>query len=144
MSELQRFTVATESLLPIAESAREVIDCPKVNSMYLEFTHDLVCETVPITFGWIFWCVVLYSSFGMLVFTFRGALFPSVPNDEYGEFVDEPRSKDTDSLGKNGDSYDDIAHQKVSKFKGTPVETGGEDKSLMLDPTYSRSSDSSP
>jgi len=166
VSTLVSFTTVTEALIPIAQNAKNVIDCPTVFGIYQEFTHDFLCESLPLTFGWIFWCVVLYSFFGMLVFTFRGALFPSVPFDSYGEFKNETYDWDDDDVGANyendrndkdkvapsrkgkddyGEDNDNDSGRQSQFTKGTLAKTGYEvDESLTLDPTYSTSTDSVP
>jgi hypothetical protein len=83
VSSIQNFTEVTEALIPLAHHAQDTIYCPTVNHLYRGLSHDFLCTRIPITIGWIFWSVVFYTFFGMFLFTFRGALFPSVDQNEF-------------------------------------------------------------
>ena len=143
----------TDTLMPILDNVENVVDCQKINASYRELVHDLACDDLPITFGWIFSCVIMYGFFGMLLFTFRGALFPSVAHDEYGEIMDEQYEDnyDIDPLQRGRDKDDNMKSnssiareeegQRPSTFKGVPAKTGYEGESLMMDPARARSTD---
>ena len=143
----------TDTLMPILDNVENVVDCQKINASYRELVHNFACDDLPITFGWIFSCVIMYGFFGMLLFTFRGALFPSVAHDEYGEIMDEQYEDnyDIDPLQRGRDKDDNMKSnssiaceeegQRTSTFKGVPAKTGYEGESLMMDPARARSTD---
>lgn len=83
---LQMIANVTETLIPIAQSAEDAIYCPTVNKYYRTISHDVLCTRIPIAFGWIFWTVVLYVIFGMILITFRGALFPSIEDAPFNQY----------------------------------------------------------
>ena len=96
---IQEFSQTTKTLIPIAQNAQDAIYCPTVNTLYRSLSHDLLCSDIPTTFGFIFGCFIFYILFGMVLFTFRGALFPCVDEEENQDKEIETLNVD---MGKGG------------------------------------------
>ena len=89
ISSFKTFTNRTGTLIPLAQNAQDAVNCPVVNELYRNVSHDVICTQIPMTIVWVFWTVVLYVTLGMIVYTLRGALFPAIIDDDYKDEEEE-------------------------------------------------------
>jgi len=117
-----------DTFVAITNKARDVLDCPRINGIFVDFTHDALCTNIPGTFAWIFSTMATVFVLGMGIILLRGALLPSKDNsthpdddsniDEYGV----PVYKD------NGKDYQEIPEVPTytSSYESSPNKDGVE------------------
>ena len=156
VNSLKQFTNSTEILIPLAQNAQEAVDCPFINDLYRFVSHDVICTQIPITLGWIFWSIVLYIGLGMIVYTLRGALFPSiVPENKELDNVEVWDLNENEMAYVNNEGEviiplragvaDEHDEESTARHKYNS-QAGDEDRALMmleLENTFSNSTDKS-
>lgn len=153
ISSLTTFINRTATLIPLAQNAQDAVNCPIVNELYRNLSHDVICTQIPITIGWIFWTVILYVTFGMIVYTLRGAVFPAMIDDDEEEEPFDVGLKEDEKAYVNdegdiviplkADTYED---HDTSKRHNYYSKDGHDDRALMmleLENTFSHSTQTS-
>lgn len=119
----------------ISENAVDILQCERLNDIFVDLFHDLLCTSTPYSLTWMFSTMMSVFILGMFMILFRGALLPSE-----GSFDDESRY-DYDESGRmyhyNGDrgviedgdnkSYDERYEHEPDPsptYKGDPGEYG--------------------
>lgn len=81
-SSLSSVEIAFSSFIVAGEDTRNLLECGPIHELYKDFFHDGICRNLPNTLFWMFITMLLVMCFGLIILTFRGALVPSVENDE--------------------------------------------------------------
>jgi len=98
---------AFSDFLQIATDARGILECKRINEVYVGIHHDLICTSIPKTLTWIFATTTASMLSGMLIFLFRGALLPTQHMEGMyeGVFSDE-------NLGRVEAPDDDLSYER--------------------------------
>ena len=62
----------------IARETTTILQCEKINKIFIDLYHKALCTSSPYTFAWIFLTTVIVFGLGMMLFFFRSALIPVV------------------------------------------------------------------
>ncbi len=115
----------------IAKDVRGILECQRINDIYIGLHHNLLCENLPNSLSWIFTTMLLAFVLGLVSFLMRGALLPSEHMDGMYEGVYSDESivrvnntaaddlsyeKDDYSYGDGSVSYEGRADAKSSKY----------------------------
>jgi len=114
-----------------AEDARNLLECQPINELYKDFFHDGVCGRLPNTLNWMFATMILVLAFGMVIFTLRGAMVPSLTKEQPEDYYHSKESERglTRELAqvelKHGTDND--AEESVAPPQAEPVEEMNDD-----------------
>ncbi len=61
------------------EDANSLLQCDRVNGIYVDFFEDGVCRNLPDALYWMFTTLSLIVAFGMVIFTLRSTMVPYLP-----------------------------------------------------------------
>lgn len=91
----------------ITERAVDILQCDRINDIFVDFYHNALCTNIPYSLMWIFSTMMAVYILGMLIVVFRGALLPTVKtfDDTKGMIYDED-----DSYYKNKVYVDPVEH----------------------------------
>jgi len=116
----QSFEAFTE-FVAITYEAADVLECPRINNVFVDFYHDALCTSGPYSLMWMFATMMAVYVLGMFIVLSRGALLPSEKiydgtasdyerdDNYYNEKNDA--SQDRSSSGSRGASETDEASQ---------------------------------
>jgi hypothetical protein len=80
---------AFTELESIVVQAQSIIECERINGVFVDIYHEAVCDSAPTTFLWMFCTCFIVLLLGMLIFLLRGALIPAVPVDGGYEYMNK-------------------------------------------------------
>jgi hypothetical protein len=69
---------AFSNFVDITERAVDILQCDRINSIFVDFYHNALCTNIPYSLMWIFSTMMAVYILGMLIILFRGALLPTV------------------------------------------------------------------
>jgi len=61
----------------ITNKAADVLECSRINSIFVDFYHDALCTSGPYSVMWMFATMMAVFGLGMIIVLFRGALLPT-------------------------------------------------------------------
>ena len=94
----------------ITSNAFDILECQRINGIFVDFYHDALCTNGPYAFMWIFITMMAVYGLGMAMILFRGALLPAdVRYDEDDGFY-EKRSRSSESRSRGGSETDNSSH----------------------------------
>lgn len=88
---------AFDNFVGITERAVDILQCERINNIFVDFYHNALCTNIPYSLMWIFSTMMAVYILGMLIILFRGALLPTVttfeatkgmPHDEEDSYYD--------------------------------------------------------
>ena len=80
-------------LLTDLKKGVELVSCESIHSLYSRTFHEGTCIQAVNGLAWIFSSLLIISFFGMLIITFRSALYDVVWHDEFGEGEEEEQQQ---------------------------------------------------
>ncbi len=66
----------------ISENAVDILQCERLNDIFVDLFHDLLCTSTPLSLTWMFSTMMSVFILGMFMILFRGALLPSEGSDD--------------------------------------------------------------
>jgi hypothetical protein len=103
-SNLGAVNLSFSSFIDVTDKCRDLIECSNINDIYTNLFHQGVCTELPNTQFWMLTTMILVLVFGMLLFTFRSALTPTLEDDEPEDYY---YSKNTELKTQGQDVPDD-------------------------------------
>ena len=76
---------AFPKIIDITVTLSSIIECERVNSIYVDLIYVGACEDIPYALTWMFAMLLIFSSFGLLIITFRAAILPPKKASDYHE-----------------------------------------------------------
>ena len=73
-------------IIEITVTLSSIIECERVNSIYVDLIHVGACEDIPYALTWMFAMLLIFSSLGLLIITFRAAMLPPKKASDYHDF----------------------------------------------------------
>ena len=61
----------------ITNEAAGVLECSRINGIFVDFYHDALCTNAPYSLMWVFATMMSVYILGMTIILFRGALLPT-------------------------------------------------------------------
>jgi len=119
------FKYATISFVVIGENALRTAECEPINKIYTDFSHEGVCRNMPDTLYWMFITMMLVLVSGMAIFTLRGALLPSINDDEPDDYYYTATRRNKRRHAKAQDEEDVIDDIEIGA-DGVPFTYGDE------------------
>ncbi len=99
--------IAVAAFLLVGYRAQSLLNCRRLNSIYIGLAHGAVCEHMPETLSWMFCTMAIIMFSGMTLFTFRAALLPDkeVKRGELEEIDDVYENQYSPSIDKDDYPY---------------------------------------
>jgi hypothetical protein len=116
-STLGQAVVAFDQVAAFGKNATNLLNCERINELWVDFMHDGVCTSLPTAFSYMFSTMTAIYAAGILIFMFRGALLPSTFEsvDDNGEtdetFQQEEQAPESHILEKYQVSTDQLCCQ---------------------------------
>ena len=90
LTSLDATKIAITTFLVVGYRAQSLLNCQRLNSIYIGLSHGAVCTHMPDTLAWMFCTMAIILLSGMTLFTFRAALLPDkeVRRSEFEEIDD--------------------------------------------------------
>ena len=87
-------TNAFTEFVGITEKAVDILECERINNIFVDFYHEALCTNIPYSLMWIFSTMMAVYILGMLIVVFRGAMLPTEEayNETKGMVYDEEDS----------------------------------------------------
>lgn len=104
---------AFSDFVSLAEKNVDVLECSRVNDIFVDFYHDALCTSGPYSLMWIFATMMAVYGLGMAVILLRGALYPS---NVIGEAPENRGNEEYDSYRKGSDTDEASHHAKEERF----------------------------
>lgn len=99
---------AFSDFVGITEQAADILECERINNVFVDFYHEALCTNIPYSLMWIFSTMMAVYVLGMLIVVFRGALLPTekmydgtkgMINDEEERYYDKDNNLDANEYG---------------------------------------------
>ena len=81
-SDLDSIDLAFSALILTAQDAVNLLECKPINDLYKDVFHVGICKNLPGSVHWMFVTNIIVVAFGMIIFTLRSALLPSLKENE--------------------------------------------------------------
>jgi len=91
----------------IAKDVRGILECKRINDIYVSLHHDLICTSLPYSLAWAFAAMILVFALGMLIFLLRGSLLPAEHMDGMYEGI-----YSEENIGRTKPSNDDLSYDR--------------------------------
>lgn len=125
VSSLTTVEVAFSSFIDAGIDTRNLLECQPIHALYTDFFHDGVCRNLPNTLFWMFMTMLLVVIFGLIILTFRGALVPTLENDEpedyYYSKASERKLMRQQSSREEPDNSDDDEEEDSRRPQADPT-----------------------
>lgn len=117
----------------ITNEAAGVLECSRINGIFVDFYHDALCTNAPYSLMWVFATMMAVYGLGMAIILFRGALLPTekmydgrdYDRDQKDEYNDEKidANQDQSYSGRGASETDDASQiqDNDDKLAGTPA-----------------------
>lgn len=115
----------------ITNEAAGVLECSRINGIFVDFYHDALCTNAPYALMWVFATMMAVYVLGMTIILFRGALLPTekiydgrdYDRDQNDEYNNEKIDANQDRSGSGASETDDASQiqENDNKLAGTPA-----------------------
>lgn len=111
----------------IVKSTSAAMRCERINSLFINIFHGLLCTDVPYSFSWMFSTMVPLYLIGMFMILCRGALLPPQLVDDYDD--ESPRDMNDSELSHRYDTDQAINGEDESFIRRSDTKNDTNDTS---------------
>ena len=117
LTALSLIDEAFEKIISITKVLSEIIACERVNSIYVDLIYEATCTDMPYALTWMFAMLLIFSSLGLTIITFRAAILPPKKALDYHDRIIDNVDETSHQTSKPGVEVDIVTALTVQKVE---------------------------